>query len=138
MDLFRQTALVKIDRGSGKIMGKDAGTVRATVPVLKHEIIWTKSDQKSTKRLGVLSIHPSVIDVVESTASNSFFARSYPMVYPPMEWSSPSRGGYLSIPSRVLRCSDQLDPIRSVRQADKDGQLDRVYDALTILGRTPW
>lgn len=138
MDLFRQTALVTIDRNSGKVMGKDASTVRTSVPVLKHEIIWTKSDWKSAKRLGVLTIHPSVIDIVESTASHSFFTRSYPMVYPPMEWTSSDRGAYLSIPSRVLRSSDRLDRVKRFRQADKDGQLDRVYDALTILGRTPW
>eukprot|EP00210_Caulerpa_lentillifera_P000641 g619.t1 len=146
VDLFRQTALVKIDKRSGKIMGKDASIVRTTVPVLKHEIIWTKrgggggtkSEVKSPRKMGVLSIHPSIIETVETAASNSFFAKSYPMVYPPLEWRSLNRGAYLTLYSRVLRSYEQMDPVKIFKQSDKNGQLNQIYDALTILGRTPW
>ena len=60
------------------------------------------------------------------------------MVYPPLPWTCYDSGAYFTIPSRVVRSFDHSEPALLVKEADKSGQLDKVYTALTILGKTPW
>ena len=60
------------------------------------------------------------------------------MVYPPVPWRGVDVGAYLSTHSRVVRAFDNTEPVNLLRQADVTGQLDRVYQALTVLGHTPW
>ena len=53
-------------------MGQEATSICANEPVLKHEVIWHKKG-KSPKRMGILSIHPAVIKMAESTDAVGIF-----------------------------------------------------------------
>jgi len=64
--------------------------------------------------------------------------RTYPMVYPPERWRSFDAGGYLSTPTRVMRSFDHAEPIQLIKQADALGNMEQIYNALTVLGNTAW
>ncbi|KAL5200714.1 hypothetical protein ABZP36_021917 [Zizania latifolia] len=60
-----------------------------------------------------------------------------PMLIPPKKWKSYDTGGYLFLPSYIMRThgvKDQKDAIKSVPRK----QLRKVFEALDILGSTKW
>lgn len=65
MNLFKNVAYLRIDKATGKVMGREATSICINEPVLKHQVIW-KSPRKGTKQLGVIVLHPGVFDLIES------------------------------------------------------------------------
>ena len=65
VNAFREHATAQVDKVTGKLMGSDATSACINENVLKHEVVW-KRGKKGQKQLGVLRMHPSIIQRVES------------------------------------------------------------------------
>lgn len=62
--LLKDSAFIRIDRMTGKIMGQEATSKCANEPALKHEVVW--QPKHKSRMIGVLSLHPAVIALVET------------------------------------------------------------------------
>ena len=98
------------------------------------------------KNRTVYRIHPtqSVVDFIEknSTALEMLNPILMPMVVPPVDWTNPTSGGYLTHHTPQLpfiktkgnmQARNYLEDLHSLT-----GQMSGVYDAINTIQRTPW
>jgi len=91
------------------------------------------------KRLGVVSMHQELAQMLALEPVADAIAKQLPMVCKPAPWTGFRRGGYLNSQSEVLR-------IKYVDQAQKEytkaaaerGDLDELFEGLNVLGQTGW
>lgn len=66
-------------------------------------------------------------------------AKRLPMVVEPKPWTNFSKGGYLNYPTPVIRFSGaDAVPRDYAYAAIQRGDLDKVFEALNVLGKVPW
>ena len=66
-------------------------------------------------------------------------AKKLPMVIEPKPWTNFNKGGYLNYPTPVIRFSGaDMVPRDYAYAAIQRGDLDKVFEALNVLGKVPW
>lgn len=87
------------------------------------------------KAVGVIAMHPELLKMMMDAVASFQHAALYPMVVKPRDWTGPTSGGFLKHQAPVLRLQggvkQQADMLRSAN-------CPKVYEALSIMGRTPW
>lgn len=106
-------------------------------PALKHEHRTTVGSKKRPSRaFGVITCDPIVWSSLDKTAN--YMEMPYmPMLVEPVKWRSFNRGGYLVLRSRLMRTHGSRSQQFAIARVDRL-KLQRVFEALDILGRTPW
>eukprot|EP00871_Galdieria_phlegrea_P001321 jgi/Galph1/218/GphlegSOOS_G4904.1 len=104
------------------------------IPAFWHK----KVKQRGNKIQGLVGCRESVYEILSRDVSNPYanpMPRLRPMVVVPKPWTSPRNGGYLRIPSDLMRCEHSH---KSQWNALKTADLSKVYEGLNALGKTPW
>ena len=118
--------VVKARKGEEEVLSYETW-----VPAFKHEY-----HQVQKKKYGVVTCLPEVLAVIQTKQAikETMNARYLPMIVPPRKWETPYVGGYLAYRTGVMRTKGS----ELQRELLKNAQLQQVYDALDILGETPW
>jgi DNA-directed RNA polymerase len=91
------------------------------------------------KRQGVIALHKWVIDgtlAVPNQAPMSH-ASLNPMLVPPVDWATPFNGGYLMLPTKLLRgrgIRRQSEVLASARPEDQKA----IYDGVNAIQKVAW
>ncbi|KAH6817431.1 DNA/RNA polymerases superfamily protein [Perilla frutescens var. frutescens] len=107
-------------------------------PAFRHifKIAAREPGQNLVKKYGVIECDPLVLDGVDKTVKHMVIPY-VPMLVPPKRWKGYDKGGYLFLPSYLMRTRGsrrQQDAIRAVPAK----QMQKVYEALDTLGSTKW
>lgn len=107
-------------------------------PAFRHifKIAAREPGQTIVKRYGVIECDPLVLDGLDKTVKHMIIPY-IPMLVPPKRWKGYDKGGYLFLPSYLMRTHGsrkQQDAVRAVPTK----QMQRVYEALDTLGNTRW
>uniref|UniRef100_A0A5B7BD76 DNA-directed RNA polymerase n=1 Tax=Davidia involucrata TaxID=16924 RepID=A0A5B7BD76_DAVIN len=107
-------------------------------PAFRHifKIVTKDPGQKVGKRYGVIECDPLVLAGLDKTARHMIIPY-VPMLVPPKKWKGYDKGGYLFLPSYLMRTHgsrQQQDAVKSVPVK----QMQKVYKALDTLGNTKW
>lgn len=86
-------------------------------------------------RIGVLRSHPAALAALDTGVTSSLSAVTYPMIVPPVPWTSPKDGGYLLQRVKLLRPTGSQVQSHVLRRG---ARMPQVYEALTRLGAVPW
>ncbi|CAI4437194.1 BAI_1a_G0016520.mRNA.1.CDS.1 [Saccharomyces cerevisiae] len=90
-------------------------------------------------KLGVLKIHKTLIRQLNGERLiASVQPQLLPMLVEPKPWVNWRSGGYHYTQSTLLRTKDSPEQVAYLKAASDNGDIDRVYDGLNVLGRTPW
>ncbi|KAL6529271.1 DNA-directed RNA polymerase 1B, mitochondrial [Orobanche gracilis] len=92
--------------------------------------------QKGIRRYGVIECDPLVRKGLERTARHMVIPYM-PMLVPPLTWTGYERGGYLFLPSYIMRTHGAKQQREAVKRAPKQ-QLESIFQALNTLGNTKW
>lgn len=93
------------------------------------------SSSSATRAVGMLSLHPRVLELLQDMQGRYLHPAHLPMLVPPKPWSGPFTGGFLKQQVCVMRTvPGQKTQISLLRHASMSG----LYDALDVLGQTPW
>nr|ABD62817.1 mitochondrial single-subunit RNA polymerase [Rosculus sp. ATCC 50888] len=86
--------------------------------------------------VGYITCHHDVRNVLNSahTDVSTLAVRLLPMVIPPRPWRSVRDGGYLSVPSSIIRSKGSRKQIDAVVASD----IKTVQESLNYLGRVAW
>lgn len=107
-------------------------------PAFRHtfKTVTKESGQKDWRKYGVIECDPLVLIGLDRTAKHMVIPY-VPMLIPPKKWKGYDKGGYLFLPSYVMRTHGsrkQQDAVKSVPRR----QLQKVFEALDTLGNTKW
>ncbi|ERN18503.1 DNA-directed RNA polymerase 1B, mitochondrial isoform X1 [Amborella trichopoda] len=106
-------------------------------PAFRHTFrTFTKDRQKFCRRYGVIECDPLVHKGLDKTARHMVTAYT-PMLIRPKPWRGYDKGGYLVLPSQIMRihgAKQQREAVKNVPQK----QLQNVFEALDTLGSTKW
>ncbi|XP_075474300.1 DNA-directed RNA polymerase 3, chloroplastic-like [Primulina tabacum] len=107
-------------------------------PAFRHifKIATKEYGHNTVKRYGVIECDPLVLDGLDTTVKHMIIPY-VPMLVPPKKWKGYDKGGYLFLPSYMMRTRgsrQQQDAVRAVPAK----QLQKVYEALDTLGNTKW
>ncbi|KAL6573587.1 DNA-directed RNA polymerase 1B, mitochondrial [Orobanche hederae] len=91
---------------------------------------------KGIRRYGVIECDPLVRKGLERTARHMVIPYM-PMLVPPLTWTGYERGGYLFLPSYIMRTHGAKQQREAVKRAPKQ-QLESIFQALNTLGNTKW
>lgn len=69
--------------------------------------------------------------MVDEDISRLAAPRFVPMLVQPRDWTSPDKGGFLSLRTHIMRTKGDRGQKEALRKAD----LTRVYDGLNCLGK---
>ncbi|XP_047340639.1 DNA-directed RNA polymerase 1B, mitochondrial-like [Impatiens glandulifera] len=108
-------------------------------PAFVHTLkVITKENHVGTnsKRYGVIECDPLVRKGLEKTARHMVIPYM-PMLVPPMNWNGYDKGGYLFLPSYIMRTHGSKEQREAFKRASKK-QLEPVFEALDTLGHTKW
>ncbi|KAK1292190.1 hypothetical protein QJS10_CPB17g00167 [Acorus calamus] len=87
-------------------------------------------------RYGVIECDPLVHSGFDSSARH-MVVPYMPMLIPPQKWEGYNNGGYLFLPSHVMRTHGSRPQQDAIKSAPRK-QLQKVYEALNTLGSTRW
>ncbi|RYE81982.1 MAG: hypothetical protein EOO65_06105, partial [Methanosarcinales archaeon] len=103
---------------------------RMMVPSFKH--VYSRMQLKTA---GMIACHPRIIELLTDSAVKYAHPTHFPMIVPPRPWNAPNSGGYLKQRVPIVRVAPgtrmQLELMRTAN-------MPRLFDALSILGKTPW
>ncbi|KAL7137956.1 hypothetical protein ABFS83_10G130300 [Erythranthe nasuta] len=107
-------------------------------PAFRHifKIATRLPGQTIVKRYGVIECDPLVLAGLDKTVKHMIIPY-VPMLVPPKKWKGYDRGGYLFLPSYLMRTHGsrhQQDAVKTVTSK----QMQKVYEALDTLGNTKW
>lgn len=107
-------------------------------PAFRHNFkIATKEyGQNNVRRYGVIECDPLVLDGLDTNVKHMMIPY-VPMLVPPKKWKGYDKGGYLFLPSYMMRTHGSRQQQDAVRAAPAK-QLQKVYEALDTLGNTKW
>ena len=107
---------------------------------LKSEPAFKKSiEYGNGRRLGVIRLHDAILEKVLKEPIGSAIAKHLPMLVEPIPWTGFKEGGFLRQPVSVVRVGSHHSQTRDyVKLASKSGDMAQVYNALDVLGKTPW
>ncbi|XP_052199386.1 DNA-directed RNA polymerase 3B, chloroplastic [Diospyros lotus] len=106
-------------------------------PAFRHLFRITNDvGQKIVKRYGVIECDPLVLTGLDRTARHMIIPY-VPMLVPPKKWKGYDKGGYLFLPSYLMRTHGSRRQQEAVKSATAK-QMQKVYEALDTLGSTKW
>ncbi|KAJ1562999.1 DNA-directed RNA polymerase, partial [Cladochytrium tenue] len=106
--------------------------------ILKEEMAFQHLYMVSEgKRYGVIRLHPLVLEQL-SMEPVSLHPRFLPMVVKPRPWVTRNSGGYLNFKTDVVRVNHNPEHMAYIAAADERNHLVHIYEALDVLGETPW
>ncbi|KAG9143327.1 hypothetical protein Leryth_018597 [Lithospermum erythrorhizon] len=107
-------------------------------PAFKHRFkISTKDPGHAiVKKYGVIECDPLVLDGLDRTVKHAIIPY-VPMLVPPRKWKGYDKGGYLFLPSYLMRTHGSKRQQTAVKDVPPN-QLQKVYEALDTLGNTKW
>lgn len=88
------------------------------------------------KRYGFIECDPLVLAGLDRTARH-MIVPYVPMLVPPKRWKGYDKGGYLFLPSYLMRTHGSKHQKEAVRNVSAK-QMQKVYEALDTLGNTKW
>jgi DNA-directed RNA polymerase len=102
-------------------------------PAFAHSLVYYKG-----KRQGIIKAHPELQKRLSKEPPPSNLAHQLPMVAKPEPWTD-SKGAYLRYPASLMRLKD-VSGIQDMymHAAIQEGNLDKVFKGLTVLGKTEW
>lgn len=110
------------------------GEVKYLEPVFRHQYRF-----EGGKKVGVIVLNEEFSKVIISAPPGHLLAKHLPMLAPPKSWRGIIDGAFYSYKVPVLRYKDQdLEQRRYCEAAAEKGDLEQVFAALDVLGRTPW
>ncbi|XP_076909851.1 DNA-directed RNA polymerase 1B, mitochondrial-like [Bidens hawaiensis] len=95
----------------------------------------TVETPRGSRRYGVIECDPLVRRGLEKSAMHMVIPYM-PMLLPPVSWTGYNRGGYLFLPSYLMRTHGAKQ--RDVVKHTPKKQLGAVFEALNTLGATKW
>ncbi|GAM88538.1 hypothetical protein ANO11243_065710 [Dothideomycetidae sp. 11243] len=91
------------------------------------------------KRTAVLSPCPDLRTLMVNEPAGALLAKKLPMVVEPVPWSDFRVGGYLNFPDNFVRMpKGDETPREYAVAAIQKGHMDRVFTAISSLGKTAW
>lgn len=105
-------------------------------PAFTHKFQSIINGKKSKKRYKVIEFDPLLLAGLERSAKH-ILVPYMPMLIPPKKWKGYDNGGYLYLPSYMMRTHGS----RQLREAAKKApakQMQKVFEALDTLGNTKW
>jgi len=91
--------------------------------------------QENGKTIGIVKLDSNAFDIIDQGHDVRQYHRPryLPMLVPPYPWSKTTEGGYAQ-----LRTPFISKPTKEQKKAIEDADLDRVYEALSIISGTAW
>lgn len=91
------------------------------------------------KRLGLIHLHPDVVQIVAREPPADIIGRHLPMVCKPKPWTGINDGGYMLYRSNLVRTTpgETLQPAYLKAALENDG-LEEIRRGLDVLGNTGW
>ncbi|GER46969.1 DNA-directed RNA polymerase [Striga asiatica] len=104
-------------------------------PAFKH-LLKRGSGKNNVKKCGVIECDPLVLSGLDQAVRH--MAIPYvPMLVPPKKWKGYDKGGYLFLPSYLMRTRGSRKQQEALK-AVPSKQMQKVYNALDTLGSTKW
>ncbi|TIA50043.1 DNA/RNA polymerase [Aureobasidium pullulans] len=98
-----------------------------------------KTLYESGRKQGWLCPSPDLLHKLHREPVGGLIAKRLPMVIEPRPWTNFSKGGYLNYPTPVIRFSGaDAVPRDYAYAAIQRGDLEKVFEALNVLGKVPW
>ncbi|XP_021750285.1 DNA-directed RNA polymerase 3B, chloroplastic-like isoform X2 [Chenopodium quinoa] len=107
-------------------------------PAFRHKFKILNNDmgQQVVKRYGVIECDPLVLKGIDRSARYMIIPY-VPMLIPPKNWKGYDKGGYLFLPSYVMRTHGSRKQQEAMRKTPPQ-QMQKVFEALNTLGHTKW
>ncbi|KAL0340199.1 UNVERIFIED_CONTAM: DNA-directed RNA polymerase 3B, chloroplastic [Sesamum radiatum] len=107
-------------------------------PAFRHffKIAPRESGQNVVKKYGVIECDPLVLAGLDKTVRHMIIPY-VPMLVPPKKWKGYDKGGYLFLPSYLMRTHGSRKQQKAVKTVPPK-QMQKVYEALDTLGNTKW
>ncbi|XP_011069583.1 DNA-directed RNA polymerase 3, chloroplastic [Sesamum indicum] len=107
-------------------------------PAFRHffKIAPRESGQNVVKKYGVIECDPLVLTGLDKTVKHMIIPY-VPMLVPPKKWKGYDKGGYLFLPSYLMRTHGSRKQQKAVKTVPPK-QMQKVYEALDTLGNTKW
>ncbi|KAF3918083.1 hypothetical protein ABW21_db0206935 [Orbilia brochopaga] len=91
------------------------------------------------KKIGVIKLHDEFSSkLMMEPLKGTTLTKLLPMVARPRPWCAWNDGAYYFTPCRMVRIRDCLEQILYIKEASKQGNLDRIFAGLDVLGSTAW
>ncbi|GLI69889.1 hypothetical protein VaNZ11_014606 [Volvox africanus] len=89
---------------------------------------------------GFIICHPQVLRMLEGDEElrRLLHPRVLPMLVEPRPWRNLRGGGLLTTTVPIVKTRDSPLLLSRLREAHRKGQMQHLYDALTVLGNVPW
>lgn len=96
-------------------------------------------DSSPLHRSGIILLDQEIMLYFQSQ-KEIFHSDSYllPMLCPPVNWTSPMKGGFLESCAPLVRSPDEKTTFKFMEKANETGQLSSLYRSLSLLGSVPW
>lgn len=134
IELLVQTAYIQPPSEPESDQSQDGGPdIR---PAFVHSFRTMKEAAKTGRKYGVIECDPLILKGLDRTAK-SMAIPYMPMVVPPVNWTGFDKGGYLFLPSYVMRTHGVKQQREAVKKVPRK-QLEPVFEALDTLGNTKW
>ncbi|CAI9098734.1 OLC1v1035430C3 [Oldenlandia corymbosa var. corymbosa] len=107
-------------------------------PAFRHTMKISAKDygQHPVKRYGVIECDPVIYSGLDRSAKH-IMVQYVPMLVPPKKWRGYDKGGYLFLPSFLMRTHGSRQQQNAIKRAPMK-QMQRVFEALDTLGNTKW
>ena len=91
------------------------------------------------RKVGLIKLNDYLVKEVSREPLGSVIAKHLPMLTKPVPWTGFREGGFVKHPVTVVRTSKSFVQTKQyVELASKSGDMEQVYAALDVLGKTPW
>jgi DNA-directed RNA polymerase, mitochondrial len=117
-----------------------AAAARAEVETFEsHSALQKKMIVRKGNRQAILKMHPYFHFLLRRDPPPALISKHLPMLTPPVPWSGYRHGGYITQPVSVVRTTTQHANTKEyVKLAIEKGDMDQIFAALDVLGRTGW
>ncbi|KAL2634219.1 hypothetical protein R1flu_005698 [Riccia fluitans] len=111
----------------------DMGEMR---PAFKHSMKTFPGLNNSGRKFGVIECDPLVVQELDKSVRHMVMPYM-PMLVKPRRWTGYGSGGYLVLPSTVMRIHGAKQQREAIQKATKTS-MQSVFEALDTLGSVPW
>ena len=131
---FLLSKLIEVAKIEVVSKGAKGAPVTERQPVFFHTFQY-----QAGKRQGIVRFNKAINKRLAKEPVKSVLSKHLPMVIEPKPWTGFRSGGFLEHHIPVARIRPTMDlGRRYVVTASKNGDMDRTFAGLTVLGRTPW
>ncbi|KAF3902953.1 hypothetical protein ABW20_dc0101307 [Dactylellina cionopaga] len=134
--LLFQCAKIKVKPANQKALARnpDAKDMTIEQPALYHGYQFVAG-----KKIGVIKLHDEFSKkLLTEPLRGTTLAKQLPMIAKPRPWCAWNDGAYYFTPCRMVRVKDSLEQSMYIKEASRQGNLDRLFAGLDVLGSTAW